>query len=459
MNLASDNAFYLLCKRLHDKVLESLLLPNNTDREESYSQVWRATFKIHALMDQASIVAGLGDLPLAIQLYKRAKRLAEEYEQYRDLAIVCRKLYYCDILAVDTAAGDAWLKDIARAEGLRDHFDAAERLHFHVHRDIQYRGHTREALFAVYSASINLADAYEETGSYTIQYFNLNTQTQYYRMNDELQKAKAVAANLVEIVRQKPDLFGYPHKMSALKERAELELLTLDFDSAANTLREALRFPKGGSNIRDCYELLVLCKIYLGDYEVAQRLYQRLFHRSVTSDTSLFLVQKWRYAEAAIWLCLGEASKALRILSTEDFSELVQDKAGWNIGIRSLNIMAAIEKGDTELAEAYTNNLRAFARKLEGLRERDHAIIQLFHLLLASEYDFKAVMQAGRAQLVELMGYSSEQRWDPHSYELINVWSWFVAKANGRTYRLTVSPKHWNWLESLDVEPGVLKMS
>jgi len=153
------------------------------------------------------------------------------------------------------------------------------------------------------------------------------------------------------------------------------------------------------------------------------------------SDQSEYSIAVRSYLMACVEFCSANHGGVRKLLSQSN--ALGQDKEGWNIGVRILAIINAIDQNDHDFSDSLIVNLRQFVREgLQGaaLSVRDEKILELLLQLRKESYDFKKVYKTKLATVQLLFSREAHLAWHVQTPELICFHTWFMARVKGQSY-------------------------
>jgi hypothetical protein len=125
-------------------------------------------------------------------------------------------------------------------------------------------------------------------------------------------------------------------------------------------------------------------------------------------------------------------------IQLQDTKEIENEKEGWNIGIRLLQIFLTLETEKIDLADQRIESLRKHIErtsKMKSVRKRDVVIFRILRHLAMNGFDFKETWLDKKKDFVLLQSEMSDYKWIPRSHELIIFHQWFEAKARQKKYQ------------------------
>lgn len=128
------------------------------------------------------------------------------------------------------------------------------------------------------------------------------------------------------------------------------------------------------------------------------------------------------YLRSCILFLQGQPKSAYHTLL--EASELMQDKEGWNVGIRIFELMLLIELDLLDLIQNKLESLRKHLAKYE-VENRMVIIYRVLHNLERNHFDFKLAQKESKEELGKLF---ENEPWIPINHEVIRFDEWFLGK-------------------------------
>jgi hypothetical protein len=431
----SDAAYTKLVSRLRDKLLEAWVLDVNLDRKGAYAPSWVVRQKTRKKLIYIEQLINKGNYFEAGHLLAKASRESLKYELY-ELYMSLQQLEY--IMLCKT-------KGAEYAEHIFESFPVLS-------EKLMLKMHTEQLLYRYHFWGRNKGGSYTELSKLrnslqmiskhprlsevpTSKYHFLHLRILFAEQMGSFDSIFDITEDLRELM-VKHEHLALPVRFANLHLQQFTAALHLHlFPDALRYVQMALPYlnnaSKASTDIRlmhflpllhlkrwkDAEEMLAETSLY------ADKLYE-------ASESNPFL-EKLSYYKACLSFAQGEYSEATRILST--LNSLLDDKDGWNIGIRVLLIQCRIAKGAYDVAESQIDNLRRQLErngKLRKLAQREVIILRVLHHM--SKADFNPSAIAPRVKdMVELLNDQREgYRWDPFGSEVIPFQSWYNEWAN-----------------------------
>lgn len=260
-------------------------------------------------------------------------------------------------------------------------------------------------------------------------YYYLAIKVYLHEFREEYSIVKQVLEEMIELLHSHPGIgsknrLGIPwHQLSGVEVRMG------NYASAIHAANQALTYfhPHKRNYLSASIYKLFAC-IYAGDLTEAHKTLASLewFQNQKHLDSLNGIVS---YLQACVFFIEGEYKKAQRILF--EATELLSDKAGWNVGIRVFEILILIDLDLADLASAKIESLRKHIGKYE-VEERIRLIYRYLNLLERQSFDFKESNSEMEETLRKL---NTEAPWTGLNHEVVRFESWIAARAeNGKFY-------------------------
>ncbi|MCB9449782.1 MAG: hypothetical protein H6585_15730, partial [Flavobacteriales bacterium] len=250
----------------------------------------------------------------------------------------------------------------------------------------------------------------------------------------------------------------------------DYHLARRDIDSAMDTAKDLLRILLNGplisssTRIAKTYGYMSSCSLFLKDYKKTYDYAVKVREALDNFKSSNFKLAVMQQFFACVFMNkINQAEEHLKELLEDDFKtvsyqdsgkvdyflavlrflqeryqesftvlqgvkEIMDDKAGWNIGVRQLSFMCLVEMGLQDQASAVVEQMRKYLERTKDkveFRERDQVIYSLFAAIHRSQYRFDHPRSGMKKLAAELADDTSPIAWTPVSQELVPVHNWF----------------------------------
>lgn len=174
---------------------------------------------------------------------------------------------------------------------------------------------------------------------------------------------------------------------------------------------------------------LMYAYIYADRWQDAMALGKRIRQAApgFAADSSMKLLS---FFELCFAFQQGKYREAYRLLPAQD--SLLQDKEGWNVGVRVMEMLILVELGYEELIPNKLENLRKHIRKYP-VNPRIRTCYKVFLRLDRNAYHFA---QTYREMELTLHQMNELFPWNPISYEVIRWDRWLLTKGETNSQRV-----------------------
>jgi hypothetical protein len=444
----TEDARRMVLARLLEKMLFSLTLDVNIAKHEIYDELAQARAKVAQGKVAAQVLIARGQRQNGIRALTHSIEIAKKFELFHDL--VEMMLIYYRYPKTERGHEDSveLLNEINHASISRDAEFKARITFDEVVRQYGFKGLSRarpevERLKFINERVAELQTAYEQTQATTIGYFHLLLLIESHQLQGQLEEATVHLKSLIRLVEDSPAIRNRVRMATAYGNLAANELWDYRYIEAEINFSRALVFLRENSrNHALISEYLFYCQFYSGQLLKAKTtLASLIVNMNIEQSEHRKAVRS--YLMACIEFCLGNFSEVGRFLRAGHAISL--DKEGWNVGMRILAIMNAIEQEDSDYADSLIVNLRQFVREgLRGqeLRSREIHIIELLVELRKFGYDFKKTKAAKAKKLAALYNSKGDDAWQIQTPEIICFHLWFEAKISKKPYSVDYSEKN-----------------
>ncbi|MCB0397670.1 MAG: hypothetical protein KDD36_13530 [Flavobacteriales bacterium] len=191
----------------------------------------------------------------------------------------------------------------------------------------------------------------------------------------------------------------------------------------AKKIKEYIK--EGTSNMKLTLIHELQAQIYLSRYEDANETL-KLLRIDPTYNDSERDISQYDYFHSTIHFLQGRYVECFRIL--QGVRDIMDDKAGWNIGVRQLSFMSLVEMGLRDQASAVVEQMRKYIERTKSkveFRERDLIIYSLFAALNRADFDFDHSRSNMKKLMDRLSNDNDSIAWQPVSQEIVPVHIWF----------------------------------
>lgn len=439
--MPSEDAMRMTIFRLKEKIGESLLLDINIAHEDNYDEISRARVEVAKKKLVALIYTTRGLKTEVLDIYNKVVSICKKYELYSDLTEVLNLQQQALGLKHGRKEFEKLDAEIGFYENCRSALLNARKVYHSIILNYGFKGLSRGNTNKDYETELEqvtnkLYEDYQATSSGQVGYYYHLLMIEYNQVKRNIAKASEYCQLLVETVKENPSVYHRRRLGIAYLNYSQNELFNFDFVSAAEKAIAAKEFFVVNSpNHSLAMELEFYAYFYNSKIDDAESAINQLLSNEKL-DKKDFFCAKLNYLLACVHFVKGQYNKV--ILALQEAHRMDKDREGWNVGIRLLTILYAIDNEQFDYADSLIINLRQFikeALKEQTVRERDKTILDILLNLRKSAYDFKEAAKAKATELERLSEDSMDYGWEMQSPELILFQQWFENRLLGHKYQ------------------------
>jgi tetratricopeptide (TPR) repeat protein len=198
-----------------------------------------------------------------------------------------------------------------------------------------------------------------------------------------------------------------------------------NYKEAASTAKNAQQFHINNSfNYLSLKEQEFFAHFYASNYKEAMKCTEEMLEHSL-SDTGGYRKSKFVYYQACVLFATQQFKEALQLLNKS--LEIEKDKTGWNIALRTLNIMVFIELSKIDEAARSLEALRKYMERLtksDEVKERDILAIKLLREIEKDGFRYDPKNTNATKMLKELSEKDKPTSWNYYTPELVPFHQW-----------------------------------
>ena len=429
-----DAGFKMLKSRLKEKVFDFLVTDISADKLKELDEMDYMAIKIKKksiLFHQ--LYYSKNRLPLLYDLLDEIITLAKEYEYY--LALIEHLKWKKNLVGWKKSKEDFEIieKEIEYYLELNHMMIQSEKRYRELVILSEYSGNqNKEKTFSLLVKAIpELKGYYKRTRSPRIKYCLKFLELEFYQLRKNYLKAHKVCLELLDAVRNNKSIYRRERVSIIYGNLSRCEYYLNHYKQAANYSREAQKNATLNSENhcisieQEFYAVFALKK-----YDEALELANKMLTSSTKKELGDFRHAKYNFLLANALFKLGRYKEVISILSKG--LEISKDKAGWEIGIRVLTIMAYMEMEKPDEASFCIERLRkfiAFTDKKTPVSVRDKTILRLLQLMEKDGHPISAPLSSGRGDGGEAKNLLSKLgEWEPFTHEVIPFHKWVEGK-------------------------------
>ena len=252
---------------------------------------------------------------------------------------------------------------------------------------------------------------------------------EYFQQLREYEAAAEACMELATFIEENLGIFSIRRLAIAYIQVANNALFIERFDLARKYVQIAKELlPLGDFNLVVAEEIEFLACFYAHDSSSAEQVIQHLLERKPITQAPKRWHRKVFYF-ANLLFVKNDFKESNRLL--QECGTIRNDKDGWNIGIRFLEVLNYIELQQLEIADLNHTNLKRhlYAQRRKGkVAPRWFLISNILGNLIKAGFDFSKAYEASSAQLSLLESSDQEYKWEVCTPEMIQFQSWFLRK-------------------------------
>jgi len=425
------NAYYKLKSRLRSRILEVIISDASIDKIDDVEKIDIVTIKLRKKVAQFNyLYFTKGNIPLVYVLLEEVIKTAIEFGTYTILIEALR----LKKTMISFRGSDVELKKITKQLELHQKYhEAANRAVSHYYKvirksDFSVKPDQSQINDLIIEAISELKKDYEITAAPIVGYYLKLIEMDYFLNSSNYSSAIDICEDLVTIINHKAVYRG--ERLSiAYTNRGHIKLLQQKFGEAINDFELAEKYTQAsGINRTVINEQKFYALFYLKKISEAQKTNEFILS-FMPKDQGNFRNSKYLFFKANVLFSEGNFSDALKICRLN--LEITEDKAGWNVANRILEIMCNIELENIEQASMCIESLRKHLERVNksgNITSREKLILKIFLQLENHGFMFNKLSSEVNSLNQLLAGTSVDIAWKPISSELIPVHEWLHTK-------------------------------
>jgi len=428
-----DHSFDELKSALKEKVLDFLLTDISADKQQELDEADYAMIKMKKKSAQfQQLYYSKKRMPMLYGLLDDIIASAKEYEQY---FILVEHLKAKKNLVSSKKSDKEFEKlNIEMELGVKcsSIYNKAEHYYGMLKMLVAFSSQLdkQKALRTLKNNIEEVRVGFEFTNSPMVHYYLKNLEMGYYQLQGDYRKARNVCLELLNIVRNSKSVYRRQRIAIVYDNLSQCEYYIGNFNHAAECAREAQKFFNEASEnycvaLEQEFYALFAMQQYIQSTDIANK----MIASATPEELGAFRYSEYNYLLANSLFRQRKFNDALHILSQK--REISKDKAGWEIGARTLNIMTLVELHKLDEASRSVLSLKQFFKrvnKVTPVSMRDKTIL---NLLLGAErkgFDFASLNGNTGKYIASLQLKEGETRWQPFTHEVIPFHEWFGGK-------------------------------
>ncbi len=437
VNASTKESFRKLVERFREKMYESNGLDINIYNKKFASPFYAGIMEVKKLVPLVYHVISRG-VPIdeINRLLNRGIYLSNKFEFY-DENVIFLKLKL-QLLGYHTGFKKQAkiFEEIEYAEEKRKVLFQSRTLYYHYICDLQFKSSDDLRIRDdIKKASEEVRVIYDKFNLWNIYYdwACLNLQVCHFELN--YSGAVVLLDELIETCFKVPALYQFHKIADCYYNLCHCLTYLFKFEDASEKLLKAQEFSPVNVSTQNYYkQARVILLIYMTKYNDAKELLNNILSSGPSGNAPQEFSRR-NYLYSILHFLTGDYKQSFRLL--QETREIEDDKEGWNIGIRLLQIFLTLETEKVDLADQRIESLRKHIErtaKMKSVRKRDVIIFRILTHLSRSGFDFKDIWDERKKDFTLLRSDDPDYRWIPRSHELIIFDQWFESKVKGETY-------------------------
>lgn len=430
-------AFRKLLERFRDKMYDSNFLDSNLFRSEFNSPYYMAIMESKKLIGIAYNVISRGvSLKETNRLLNKGLSISQDFEFYDEVINFLNIKFVVFGQNPESPEAKKIIHDLYFAIECKDVCLKSQILSYKYINSIQYKSNHNPILIDEIRDAADQAKKYYEKYKLWNLYYNWTMlEMQYCHYVDDYKTAESYNKELIIAMKTKSALRQYNKISMGYNNLGYTQAYLYKFLDAVESANEAMKYAVIMPSVQNMYiESKAILNIYLLQYEESAELLERIIADGDLGNSPEQLSRR-KYLLSTVKYLQKKYKESFILL--QDTKEIEDEKEGWNIGIRLLQIYLTLETNKVDLADQRIESLRKHIErttKMKSLRKRDVVLFRILRQLAYTGFDFKEVWETRQKDFVLLKSNEKDYKWMPRSHELIIFDQWFFAKVVNKEY-------------------------
>ncbi len=421
-----------LKNRLYIKVLDSLLIDINTDRDIYEDEAHPIQVRLRKKMILYDLFKFTPlKLTVGMELLNDIISAAKEYE-FHSILLEAMYIYKGNYgFRKGTEFFNKVSKEITYYEKCNQYAQRARDLYLELslYSTFETKADKNKLEEFLQKSIAELRQYSLETNVKSVGYFLKTFELTHLQFNKKNIEAREIAISMIEFLKKNRAVGRKARFGIAYGTIAEIEMRIGDYDSAMKYLYKGREYFSGSAMNLAISKTIETDILFLkGDYQKAKEMATSLAndHSKVTGD---FRRDIMLYYKASCHFMLGEYREAARLFNLK--FQLTRDKLGWEVNIRFMRILAMLELNRPDEATMMVENVYQHIRhykQIKYLNERDQMLLKLFRELAMEGFGFGTPNHKIYHLLLQLQEAEKPHSWEVLSPELIPIHNWVIKK-------------------------------
>jgi hypothetical protein len=266
---------------------------------------------------------------------------------------------------------------------------------------------------------------FKKTKSQEVNYFMHILQIALFEHEKKFQQAIIYCKKLLSLVKKNEILYTKDRIGFAMNNLCLFNVFIENYKEAAVQAKNAQKYliPNSMSYLIS-KEQEFYAYFYSKNYIEANKCIEEMLQHSM-ADSGGYRKSKFIYYEACVLFATKQFKEALQLLNKS--LEIEKDKTGWNIALRTLNILVFIELNKINEASRALEALRKYMERLtksDEVKQRDILIIKLLREIEKDGFRLNPKNATAAKMLKELSEKNKPTSWNYYTPELIPFHDW-----------------------------------
>jgi tetratricopeptide (TPR) repeat protein len=287
----------------------------------------------------------------------------------------------------------------------------------------------KEELASIESKVNRIGEVAEITSSPLAKYYFYLSKILLLQYNFQYAEALEYCKLQLDLIKEDPAVHSQQRLGSAYFQLTETSLRQGDLEEAQRHAESTLAFfSEEETNYLIVLQTAFHIAFFASNFAEAQRLAEKAL-KHPRFEVSKLRAARWHYLRACLFYRMGKIKESLQTLN--EATALLQDRLGWNLSFRLLEIILLHEAGHHDLLETKILNLKQFVKRTHQDSEtfRPMTLISILMEWHKQDYDFKKTLKSAKKKLEGLESFHKEVPFDPNSGELVRLEFWMKEKA------------------------------
>jgi len=431
-----DRTFERLLHRTKSKVLQSLVLPINTDRPSAYWKSNKIYFELKNKLSQAWILYGRGADTQALKLYRSVAKIAKQYEEYHCLVEALQRVAEIELIRFKKSTCSE-LEEFRKYTAVLRDVESLILVNAQLQNNFEFQELNGRFSNKIEGAIKMANEIAENTGSKTATYFQMKFEMDLLKRNLLWGEVQSKGAEIIQHLDRNPEIANHQRVGNTWGMMSHAALNLRRWEQGVLYIKKAQEyFTKGSYNYYNALQYEFLGEFYLGNHVKAAKTIRKTLN-GTSNVVSAHRQAIRKYYNACNLLLLGKTSQSALIFA-EDTIELDKYKDDWNVGVRLMTIYLQFEGSMTfKFPENYIRSLLRHIKEIESeysISKRTLAAVDILLSLAKNSFDFVTTAVEKAHDLDNLRKAKNDFAWNPLSSEIIRFDVWFDSKLKEVSY-------------------------